>query len=76
MRYHSKAMHILTVVDEDASPLYSMKIPPINPMLAVPAILKALSELPELPPIGQKRRKPRKDKGKPRNVTEMPETAA
>lgn len=59
-------MHTLTVVNEEARPLYSMEIPPIDPMQAVPAILKALSELPR--PLGQKRRKPRKDKGQHRNV--------
>lgn len=61
-------MHTLTVVNEEARPLYSMEIPPLDPMIAVPAILKALSELPR--PLWQKRRKPRKDKGQSRKVVD------
>lgn len=61
-------MHTLTVVNEEARPLYSMEIPPLDPMIAVPAILKALSDLPR--PLGQRRRKVRKDRGVSRKVVD------
>lgn len=63
---------ILTITNDEARPVLSMEIKPVEPDSAFLAIVAALRDLPR--PLGQVRRKKRKDAGTHRNVTAMPAT--
>ena len=51
--------HTLTISDPNEGFILQMDIPPVDPMLAYPAIIAALAKLPQPKPA----RKPRSDKG-------------